>query len=107
MREHAPHTTAVEADDPDPRAPSTLVVGAAGVLITVLTLIGLEVLYYQTAGAEHTRKEVESIPLELEATRTEQIRQLAGYRWVDKQAGTVALPIERAMELIVEEHGRK
>ena len=42
---------------------------------------------------------------ELETYRQEQERQLSEYFWIDKEAGTVHLPIDRAMALVVEEAG--
>lgn len=93
-------------DNPDPRAVSTFVVGTVCVLLTVVVFIGLEVLYYKTAGAEFSRKKVETTSVELESTRAEQSQLLENYRWVDKDAGVVSMPIERAMELIVEEHAK-
>jgi hypothetical protein len=35
--------------------------------------------------------------------RREQRRQLSRYRWVDRDAGFAAIPIERAMDLLVEQ----
>lgn len=37
---------------------------------------------------------------ELHRLQAEQRARLAGYRWVDKRAGIVAIPIERAMDII-------
>ena len=37
--------------------------------------------------------------------RGAQAKQAAAYGWVDQKAGLVQLPVERAMELIVLEHG--
>jgi hypothetical protein len=37
------------------------------------------------------------------AMRTEQDSMLTSYRWVDKDAGIVQVPIDRAMELLVEQ----
>jgi hypothetical protein len=37
--------------------------------------------------------------------RNGQAKQAASYGWVDRKAGVVQLPIERAMELVVQEHG--
>lgn len=105
MSEHVAPTGNLHDENPDPRAFSTVMVGLAGVLITVLVVIGLEVIYYRTAQAEITRKEIELVSPELEAMRQQQADRLDHYRWVDQEAGTVAIPIDRAIELIVEEHG--
>ena len=37
--------------------------------------------------------------------RAKQSKQAASYGWVDQKAGIVQLPIERAMELVVQENG--
>jgi hypothetical protein len=37
--------------------------------------------------------------------RKKQSEQAAAYGWVDQKAGVVQLPVERAMALIVQEHG--
>jgi hypothetical protein len=37
--------------------------------------------------------------------REKHSKQAASYGWVDQKAGVVQLPIERAMELIVQENG--
>jgi len=39
--------------------------------------------------------------------RKKQALQAASYGWVDQGKGLVQLPVERAMELIAEEHGAK
>ena len=39
---------------------------------------------------------------ELEALRHEMAEQLSGYGWLDEGAGTVHIPIEEAMDLLVE-----
>jgi hypothetical protein len=44
-------------------------------------------------------------PEELAGARAEQLERLHTYRWVDEKAGTVAIPIERAMALVVAEQG--
>lgn len=39
--------------------------------------------------------------------RDAQAKQAGAYAWVDQKAGIVQLPIDRAMELTVEQYGRK
>jgi hypothetical protein len=43
-----------------------------------------------------------SPPLDLKRFRESEEPRLHGYRWVDKTAGVVAIPIERAIELLAE-----
>lgn len=89
----------------DPRAPSTFFVGAISVLLLVAVAIGLDGLHRAEAQRENQRKVVEVEPtrrLELEAV---QRRRLAEYRWIDHESGRVAIPLERAIELLVAESG--
>lgn len=45
-------------------------------------------------------------PIEdLRALRAAEAKRLAGYAWVDRDQGLVRIPIERAMELLVERRG--
>lgn len=65
----------------------------------------------QNVAAEKLTKELEwrataaSRRAALQETVQNQAKQASGYGWVDQKAGVVRLPIERAMELIVEEQG--
>jgi hypothetical protein len=42
---------------------------------------------------------------DLQRFRADEHRKLEGYRLIDEKAGVVHIPIERAMELLAEEHG--
>ena len=64
----------------------------------------LQVLFHRTSEAERWRKVVSQQPEQLRQVRTEQLDRLNSYRWVDEQNGVVTIPIERAMELVVQEH---
>ena len=39
--------------------------------------------------------------------RSQQSKQATSYGWVDQKAGIVQLPIDRAMELVVQQYGAK
>jgi hypothetical protein len=45
-------------------------------------------------------------PQDLQALRIEKHAMLNGYRWMDRKAGVVQIPIERAMQLSVERSGK-
>lgn len=53
---------------------------------------------------------VDQVPFELntwvEKDHARATAKLAGYGWVDKQAGVIRLPIERAMDLVVAESAK-
>jgi hypothetical protein len=96
-------------------------------LITILFILVLFVGFYfvvrrfyvptstspQNAQAENFSKDLEwkatnaSRRAALQDLREKQVKQATSYGWVDKQAGVVQLPIERAMELTAEKYGAK
>jgi hypothetical protein len=63
----------------------------------------------QNAAAEQLPKDLEwkataaSRRTTLNELREQQAQQVSSYGWVDQQAGVVRLPIERAMELVVQD----
>jgi hypothetical protein len=89
----------------DPKASATVVIGVVGALVLVLVIIGLQALYYRTEQAEVVRKVESAAPEEWSRVRAEQEARLHSYRWVDREQGVVAIPIERAMELLVRGEG--
>lgn len=92
----------VKSGNPD--TTMTVVVGIAGVLVVLLTIILLQALYYRTESDLYT--EVYSQPLlDVIQVRAQQQELLNGYLWVDRDKGIVRLPIDRAMELVVREAG--
>lgn len=83
----------------DPDALRTVYVGAISVILTLVAVIALQAWYYQAQESEVARKAVASE--ELSALRADQFELLQSYRWVDQTKGTVSIPIDRAMELVV------
>lgn len=76
--------------------------------------------YYQPAAALSQDVAAENLPKELawKATpatrkqaltelREKQAKQATSYAWVDKNAGVVQLPIDRAMQLTAAQYGSK
>ena len=83
----------------DPSASPTAYVILIFVAIFVITLIALQALYDRAKVREEVVKVVDRPAeplLQLKASQTEQISE---YRWVDRDAQVVAIPIDRAMEL--------
>jgi hypothetical protein len=95
----------VSPEESDPRSSSTLIVGAVGIVLLVVIVILLEVLFYDTAEMEYQRKVVAEQPQELRLLQAEQREKLNSYHWVDRENGVVAITIERAMEIVVQESG--
>ncbi|MEZ4386028.1 MAG: hypothetical protein R3D98_00335 [Candidatus Krumholzibacteriia bacterium] len=75
-----------------------------GVLLVVLTFVLILLVqgwFYKAERDEYVRKVIEPRAEELGTVRAEQQALLTSYSVVDAKAGTVSIPIERAMELVV------
>jgi len=90
-------------DGGDPNAPMTVVIGIVGAILTFVVIIALQAVFYQVERAEQRRKVDVVQPEDLARFRAEQAELLHGYRWVDQSAGVVAIPVDRAMALVVRE----
>jgi len=93
---------AVEPEHSDPEFWMTFVVGTVGAVLLVVVVLFLEALYHRTIDAEYQRKVVLEQPEALRLMRAEQLDQLNGYR-TDANGNVTGIPIERAMELVVEQ----
>jgi hypothetical protein len=89
--------------NPDPESRSTFYVMTLGIIIVVLTVILLEILFYRSTESEFTRKDLAAGFPELEELRESEERLVREYRWIDRKAGVVAVPVSRAIELLAEE----
>lgn len=91
------------ADERDPNSSSTIYVGIVGILLLVLSFLGLQAMYRSFEHNETYTKVVSKRAqdaIELDRTQRE---QLTGYRIVDKAKKTVSIPIERAMSIMAGE----
>jgi hypothetical protein len=84
-----------------------LTVGAAGILIVVASVVGLTALFTATADSEQQAKAASGLAADICESVDEQEEKLASYGWVDREKGVVRIPIERAMELLVNEAKEK
>lgn len=103
MRSQGEDNSRPGPDQDDPNAPMTVVVGIVGCILVFVIIVALQALFHEAKDAEFRRKVINQKPEQLRSLRSEQLEQLNSYRWVDQQAGVVAIPIDRAMELMVQE----
>ena len=78
----------------------------AGLLSVILTLdvvVGLQALYYWQLDRMETSEDLYQPPAKLKSLLNAQRTQLTDYRMVDAKQEIVAIPIGRAMELVVAE----
>ena len=81
--------------------PSVILAGLLGTILTVATILGLQVVYYQYAASREASQGPGQPQAEMEALRDRQQGVLADYGLIDAEKGVVGIPIDRAMELVV------
>lgn len=74
-----------------------------GTILVVVLVFVVQGLYYRWEREETVRKNFGHKPMLRRTYEAEQAKKLGSYRWVDKSAEKVALPIERAMNLVTQE----
>lgn len=87
----------------DPSGAWTGLVGVIGAVLILAIIVGLQAFFNETQKAELDRKVYSAVYEDLVRIRSEQMENLNSYEWVDREVGTVAIPIDRAKELIIEE----
>jgi hypothetical protein len=90
----------------DPAAGRTAYVTAIFVAVIVITVIALTAYFGRVTSEETEAKVVRPESAALATVRAEQQARLAAYRIVSADSGFVAVPIERAMELVADELAR-
>ena len=82
--------------------PIVLVGVVSAILLFVLT-VGMSALLLDRQASEVERKSGSTAPELLNRNRNREMSLLHDYRLIDEKKGIVRIPIERAMELVVEE----
>lgn len=76
-------------------------IGVWGSLITFVIVILLQAAYYQQTYINDVRKASE-YPQTVEMLEKQE-QELEGYKWIDKDKGIIAIPIEKAKEEVIKE----
>jgi hypothetical protein len=87
----------------DPSIGPTVIVGLVGTAATIVLVTLLHSYYGHSVKGEVERKVLAQPAVAVDQVRAEQLRQISEYRWIDPNTKVVAIPIDRAMELVVEE----
>ena len=98
-------------DHEDPRASSTWLIGFIGAVLVVVTMLGVTALYYNVKTSQE-KEVVEGEPyIDVKETRARQEGLITRHpRWVEVDDGAggirreLAIPIDRAMQLIADEY---
>ncbi len=108
MTDHHEHNI---DDHEDPASSSTWLVGFIGVVLLVVTMLGVTALYYNVKAQQVDEAVVKPDVDEPRNLRRQQERQLTlPARWVERDEGgevtrELIIPLERAMKIVVEEYG--
>jgi hypothetical protein len=90
----------------EPNTPLTALVGIVFAIALFVTVVLLQAYFYRAERDENVRKVAAAPPEELSQLRAQQLEALHAYRWVDEKSGVVAIPIDRAIALVVRDGGR-
>lgn len=90
-------------DTSEPRARFIVLmsVGLLGLLVAIV--LGLQWYFDHVREQQIFVKQLEPVSEELKAVRARDEAALHQYRYLDRAKGTVRLPIDRAMELVLKE----
>ena len=93
----------MERHHDDPHASPTAYVVAVLAIVFIGAVIALEGYFGRVASEEEAEKVVNRSSEELAQVRAEQEQLISEYQWRDQEAGVVAIPVERAMDLVAAE----
>jgi hypothetical protein len=78
-----------------------------GVIVIVISIIGVREFYITTREQIRQENVLSRMDPRLRELQNRETRILTSYEWVDSTKGIVRIPVERAMELMVEEAYRE
>jgi hypothetical protein len=116
MSEHTVHTTDYHAEHPDwpegyePGTEQDLQVGTivyvviVGTLITITLIMMLKHMYFEANAHESELKSFHHAYGPRVELMEKQQGQLEGYNWKNAQAGSISIPINQAMSLVLDEY---
>ena len=95
------------AEKDDVNVPMIATVGVVSVLLTIATVYAVQALYFERVRSENERKVVLAPTADADSRLAEQEAKITRYSWIKRGDGIVAIPIDRAMQLIVDEYRGK
>lgn len=79
------------------------VIAFLGAVLTLAAILALQVLYYTVANRLTEERVIQSAATHSDTQLAEQAVQLTRYDWIDREQKQVMIPVDRAMELVVQE----
>ena len=92
------------AERDDLNVPMIAAVGAVSVFLTVACVFAVQAIYFNYSKLEIERKVVQAPTADADSRLAEQEAKLARFSWVSREEGKVAIRIDRAMQLVVDEY---
>lgn len=86
--------------------PVILVTGLISLLFLGVVVIALHAWYLSAEQAEVQLKSADAPVLALETLKLDQKERINSYRWVDRDKQIVAIPIDQAMNLLIQNRGQ-
>jgi hypothetical protein len=90
-------------DRHDPNTRFIALLGLVTIVVLIAAVFGVQYYYDRMYDEQVYVKEMEPKSEALEDLRAREDEQLHSYQYIDREKGTVRIPIERAMELLVKE----
>jgi hypothetical protein len=87
----------------DPNVAASAVVGIISAILLFVIIVLLQTWFYRAEEDERYRKVYSQPYQELQKADNEQRERIGSYGWVSEGDGVAHIPIEEAMELVVEE----
>ncbi len=97
-----PENLHIEEDKLD--TPMIALVGLASVLFLIIIVVLMQSWYYSVERTERFQKIISQPPVEYTKLVSEQQEQLNSYKWIDQKNGVVQIPIDLAMEKVVQDY---
>jgi hypothetical protein len=94
-------------DAAEPRARYIGVLGFLMLATLVVVILLLQWYYDRVRERQIYVKQLEPVAQDLRNVRAREDTELHSYRYIDRGKGSVRIPIERAMELLLAEQGGK
>ncbi|WP_417379630.1 hypothetical protein [Gimesia sp.] len=82
-------------------------VGAVGTIITFFTVFAVAALDLSFEKKQNVEKVIEIPEVNSDSILANQAAALSEYRWIDQDKNIVVVPIDRAMEIVVQEEQEK
>lgn len=84
-----------------------VLVGFVSAILTFAIIIAAQAMFYSAARAELVKKDVNVADATVIETITQQRQKLTGYSWADDRKQKVSIPIEQAMNMVIQKEAGK